>query len=115
MILTEQERIERRRGYERKYYTNPANKHKDYARSAVNTALENGALCAPLSCQACGETTELEAHHDDYSKPLVVRWLCVPCHRTHHRKTHCKHGHEYTPANTYLHNSGKRFCAECQR
>jgi hypothetical protein len=100
MSLTEQERVERRRGYERKYYTNPANRHKDLARSAVFAALGSGALSRPLSCEACGETTEIEAHHPDYSKPLEVKWLCVACHRAAHRKTHCKHGHEYTPENT---------------
>nr|DAD85891.1 MAG TPA: hypothetical protein [Siphoviridae sp. ctGdK3] len=26
----------------------------------------------------------LEAHHDDYSKPLQVRWLC----RRHHKQLH---------------------------
>lgn len=35
-------------------------------------------------------------------------------------KTHCKHGHEYTPENTYYRISPKsgnygRYCAECQR
>jgi hypothetical protein len=114
MSLTEQERIERRRGYERKYYRNPANRHKDYARSAVNTALENGRLSRGLSCESCGETTDLEAHHEDYSKPLVVKWLCVACHRAVHRKTHCLRGHALTPDNIYVRPSGKRNCKRCQ-
>lgn len=32
------------------------------------------------------------------------------------RKTHCKHGHEFTPENTYIFPStGTRACRECQR
>jgi WhiB family transcriptional regulator, redox-sensing transcriptional regulator len=30
------------------------------------------------------------------------------------RKTHCNHGHEYTPENTYR-SGGKRFCLACQK
>lgn len=30
------------------------------------------------------------------------------------RKTHCPHGHEYTPANTRIGSSGSRFCIACQ-
>ena len=30
-------------------------------------------------------------------------------------KTHCKHGHEYTPENTYISKAGHRVCRTCQR
>lgn len=33
----------------------------------------------------------------------------------HARKTHCKHGHEFTPENIYQVKSGKRKCATCSR
>ena len=115
MTMTEQERIERRRGYERKYYTNPANKHKDAARGAVFSAVESGRLVPADRCEKCGSASEIEAHHPDYDRPLEVKWLCVKCHRAEHRKTHCVHGHEYTAANTYFRKNGDRFCAECQR
>ena len=30
-------------------------------------------------------------------------------------QTHCKHGHEFTPENTYVKPNGHRFCKECKR
>lgn len=36
-------------------------------------------------CEKCGATEKVEAHHDDYSKPLEVRWLCPKHHKEHHR------------------------------
>jgi hypothetical protein len=32
----------------------------------------------------CGATEHVHGHHDDYQKPLVVRWLC----RRHHGEVH---------------------------
>jgi ribosomal protein S27AE len=37
----------------------------------------------PKPCEICGDAT-VDAHHDDYSKPLNVRWLCRSHHRAHH-------------------------------
>lgn len=39
-----------------------------------------------MPCEVCGNP-ESEAHHDDYSKPLEVRWLCFKHHREHHGQT----------------------------
>lgn len=63
---------------------------KKKARTAVGNALRDGKLNR-CSCEVCGNPTA-HAHHDDYSKPLDVRWLC----RTHHVEWH-KHNTPLCP------------------
>ena len=58
------------------------NPEKKLAHRAVAYAKRCGEL-VPQPCEVCG-LEKVEAHHDDYSKPLDVRWLC----RTHHRQWH---------------------------
>ena len=36
-------------------------------------------------------------------------------HRRRNPVTHCQHGHEFTPENTYRAPNGKRACRECNR
>lgn len=54
--------------------------------SAVYRAIKDGRLQRG-ACEVCG-TEKTEAHHDDYSQPLVVRWLC----NVHHQAWHTENG-----------------------
>ncbi len=54
-----------------------ANPEKIKARNAVNSALRDGRLFKE-PCH-CGETN-VQGHHEDYSKPLDVEWLCNKHH-----------------------------------
>ena len=49
------------------------------ASGLVRKAIRNGVLVRQ-PCEVCGSEPS-DAHHDDYEKPLDVRWLC----RLHHR------------------------------
>jgi hypothetical protein len=60
--------------------TNPV---KRKAHNKVWLALRTGRL-VPAPCEVCG-ATNTQAHHDDYSKPLDVRWLCTTHHAEWHR------------------------------
>lgn len=56
------------------------------AHLAVQQALKGGDLIKG-PCEVCGRTheeTRIDAHHDDYRKPLAVRWLCRLHHVRHH-------------------------------
>ena len=61
------------------------NRIKRNAHNKVSRALLKGIIKRPTDCQVCGDITKIEAHHDDYEKPLDVMWLCVPCHNERHK------------------------------
>jgi hypothetical protein len=57
--------------------------HKFRAQKAVADAVRTGRLKKPEHCEVCGEKIpkgKLQGHHEDYSKPLEVRWVCTKCH-----------------------------------
>jgi hypothetical protein len=67
--------------HQRKQVAHFPEKHR--ARVALNRAVMEGKV-TKQPCH-CGNP-KAEAHHDDYSKPLEVRWLC----RKHHQEAHGK-------------------------
>lgn len=66
-------------------------------------------------CEVCG-SGQVDAHHDDYSKPFEVRWLCRTHHKELHRRaeTHCKRGHLLSGDNLYVRPDGERNCRACK-
>lgn len=112
----------RRNELARQRSADPANRDRIEARRAVRYALLRGEITR-LPCEVCGETKS-EAHHPDYSKPLLVVWLCRPHHREQHPRsrkplpgrpplvTTCRNGHPYDNANTYEYR-GERRCRAC--
>jgi len=64
------------------YRESHPNKYK--AHTMVNNAIRDGKMY-PEDCSSCGGNESPHAHHDDYAKPLNVRWLCPVCHSQWHR------------------------------
>lgn len=62
-----------------------ANPEKNRAHKIVERAVIAGRLIK-TSCERCGASYLVHAHHDDYSKPLEVTWLCPTHHRERHRE-----------------------------
>jgi len=55
---------------------------KHAAHREMTRAMRRGELLKQ-PCEVCG-ADKVDGHHDDYSKPLSVRWLC----RRHHIEAH---------------------------
>jgi hypothetical protein len=72
------------REYMRTWRANNREKQNEQHRAqmAVLRAIKKGLLVRPDVCERCGSGGEIEAHHEDYSKPLLVEWLCLICHRS---------------------------------
>src|SRR6476646_7005097 len=63
---------------------NAANPEKRRTHKRVESAIKAGRL-QRNNCERCG-SSQVHAHHDDYSKPLEVMWLCNIHHRERHRE-----------------------------
>jgi hypothetical protein len=57
-------------------------KHREKweARKRVVKAIRDGELEKKDKCEQCNLKKKLQGHHEDYSKPLEIVWLCSSCH-----------------------------------
>ena len=62
------------------------NRSKKNIHVQTSHAIRSG-LIKKKNCEVCNESYLVDAHHDDYNKPLNIRWLC----RKHHKKFHKEH------------------------
>lgn len=80
-------RIEYYVEYDRRRYREGRHQPTRAPERALATRLLNQAVRAgrvkKLACEVCGDPKS-EGHHEDYTKPLDVIWLC----RKHHRNAH---------------------------
>lgn len=68
---------------------------KRAAHIIVGNAVRDGRLIKPGVYEACGRGGKIDGHHDDYTKPLDVRWLCKACHLQWHRENEPFYGVEH--------------------
>lgn len=53
------------------------------AHRKVFICLRNGSI-KKEKC-VCGSSEKVQAHHSDYSKPLLIKWVCRKCHTNEDR------------------------------
>ena len=64
---------------------------KPEARAAhiiLGNAVRDKRVVKPTTCTKCGcspKKRNLHAHHEDYTKPVDVIWLCSQCHSDRHK------------------------------
>ena len=75
-------------------HTEDERKKRAKARSTFNHYMRDNHL-ERQPCEICGSPAE--AHHDDYDKPLEVRWLCFEHHREWHKHHDNPEPMEVTP------------------
>lgn len=71
-----------KRNYLRYVAKNP---EKAKAHQLLNHAVKQGNI-KKQPCEKCGATYRIHGHHDDYSKPLDVVWLCAKHHIERHQQ-----------------------------
>ena len=72
-----------RRKYKDDSPLSPEQKIKHNVRALTREYIKHGKLVRQ-PCEICGDI-KVDAHHDDYMKPLDVRWLCKKHHIEHHK------------------------------
>lgn len=74
---------EAKRESSKRYWRKPQNRIKHIAHRIFNYNVKIGKI-ARQKCETCGKPYAF-GHHDDYSKPLKIKWMCNFHHSEYHR------------------------------
>jgi hypothetical protein len=75
--------FKRKLKYRLKYEADKKNKQKVSAGNVLRMAIYDGRV-KRLPCEICGNP-KTHGHHEDYSKKLLVKWLCPKHHKEAHK------------------------------
>ena len=79
----------RKKANERSEKWDSENAEKRRVHDRTMYAVQTGKLFRPEQCSKCEKKCTPHAHHEDYSKPFEVIWLCSTCHfYLHHEHKH---------------------------
>lgn len=84
-ILEKLKESRKKNGYANTKAYRKRNKEKIACHNYVAMAIKFGHLIRPETCDRCKNNCTPQAHHNDYTKPLEVVWLCRKCHGEEHR------------------------------
>lgn len=62
------------------------NRPQKAANAYLQKHIKKGFIIRSQTCTTCHKECKTEAHHEDYTKPLDVIWLCRRCHMKLHRR-----------------------------
>lgn len=79
-------RESRRRSYRGARRVTPESTRQERARAQglVNMRIRRHKAERPARCEECGQERPVDAHHDNYSQPDQVKYLCRSCHMKRH-------------------------------
>lgn len=78
-------RVYQRNYMRERYHTDPTHRRKQIIRSSTKSLKSQ----KPSLCEMCASPNP-EAHHPDYERPSLIRWLCRVCHMAMHANQNTK-------------------------
>jgi len=63
-----------------------AHREKQRVHNFICRQVRLGRIIRPVICSKCQTAGRIEGHHEDYSRPLKIVWLCQKCHSVLRRK-----------------------------
>jgi hypothetical protein len=76
------------RGIPKKWFGTPESTKQERVRAngLVNARVKKGMMVRKCQCEECGAVGRMDSHHEDYSRPDLVEWLCRSCHMKRHNR-----------------------------
>lgn len=77
---SKEKRLNGLKTYKEKWKKQNKGKYKAQNKANNNLKIPKGKLC-----EDCNKRLAVHKHHEDYNKPLEIKFLCVKCHSLRHR------------------------------